>query len=662
MRSWNQQPSLGSLDPLVERLAACRDVRAQPLRVPDILIDPRAYRCGYVSVHDGADFLLRSVDRIRSSAATQPRTQLPGEELGSTMLVDLRSHAAVDGRHGSFLSLIPWLAHYICDLGCRNVVLLPLGPYGRTRRKGSDGSLFALTDHLAVSDEYGDCLVPGLDAREQYRAVVELAASAGVRMGTVQPLATAALDYPHFALNPSLTFWWVADPSEILFSPVVDEWLSGPLAAIIHGAGYRPALREARIPIPQRYAERFVEPPSKSTIRIVHREEGSYFVGKSLYRGRMVDVAIANAIPDVIPDKAEHYAWRDIALLNYWQTHVPSPCMLMGCEETNDTSSAMRQMVSVMCERRRKFGESLFWIDMARCLPSRVRDSAPPSSRFFRTTKLIYEQVSEEWQMPTDRQGAVIGDFLCSVAPRTRCRAEFRMRLFAFLSDYHARASLAEYLAGPGTHDALPLEPRVAALLMVLSHVLPGAQPLLVSGQERFVGEAINAEFGELGTAGYAEEALSLFSCDPDRSARGVPALVLAQTYGLASTARLLPAAAVVREHVRACQREGSPRFARIEGPGGQPDEVGHWTIGRRSDGPWCSVVMRIDAGQSQVMPWEQDWRIVLRPLTPDGWLVAQRPATGTLELAAVDCAIVGGRCLERHWRKWLQRSAVPSG
>lgn len=617
--------------------------------VPDILTDPYGYSCSYVPIEDARGFLLDAIARLRSHAITSLNDKnavLDGER---TCLIDLRSQATVNGRHGTFLSLIPWLAYFVCDLGCRNVILLPLGPYGATRQKGKDGSLFSLADHFGVDRMYSDCLVPQLCAQEQYRAVVEAAAIAGVRVGAVQPLATAALDHPQFACDPSLTFWWAADPSEILYGPVLEEMSSSTVSI---SEGLPESIWKVRPPLPKGYAERFVEPPSRSSIRVVRREEGAYLVGKSLYRGRMVDVAIANAIPDVLPDMAEKYAWRDIALLNYWQTHIPCPAMLMGFVAHNARSSAERRMKSVMGERARRYGESLFWIDMARCLPPSVRNSAPRTTPTFASTKIFYEQITGNAPKWPNSPGTVIGEFLCEIAPKAATPSEFRSRLYRFLSATGLQGEQTNYLAGPGTHDSIAPEPRVAAMLFLLASILPGAQLLIVSGHERFSLKPINAEFGKSGMVAYDESRLGLFSCDPLSALSGLSASTLAEEYQLPPMARLLGMAAVLRDYARRCRNVSDSSFDTKGLNTHGVHAIRHWTVGLRPNGEWFKVLLRIDNSDSGMarIKWESDWEIVLRPMVSRGWITESDP-TQDVSFAPVDFVVAGGRQLAEAWK-----------
>jgi hypothetical protein len=632
-----------ALEKLTAHLLADQTAQKKPVEmlVPDILIDPEGYSCRYVTIEDGRGFLLDAINRLRSITSERPIDNHHAEHPGPTCLIDLRSQATVNGRRGTFLSLIPWIAYFVCDLGCRNVVLLPLGPYGSTRIKGTHGSLFSLTDHMGLDQEYADPLVPQLCAREQYRAVVETAADAGVRVGAVQALATAALDTPALARDPSLTFWWAADPSEVLFAPVLD-WMTSISSASADAEDEYVSFLNARPALPRSYTERFVEPPSRSSIRLVQRDEGIYWVGKSLYKRRMVDVAIANAIPDVIPDKADHYAWRDIALLNYWQTHIPCPAMLMGFVAHDTKSSALRMMKSVMRARSRRYGESLFWIDMARCLPAAVRESAPQSTPIFSSTKVIYEQITGNKPKWANSSGSVVGEFLCDIAPRAATRANFRSRLFSFLSSTGVQERQNSYLVGPGTHDALAAEPRVAAMLIILAYILPGAQLLIVSGHERFSSRPINVEFGDAGIDAYDEFRMSLFSYNPKGALSGLSASSLAEEHDLPPMSRLLGPAVLLEDYVRQCRSAAPPTFVRKRINTSGPNEIGYWTAGPKPNGPWCTVVLRIDDGNSALVKWEKDWKIVLQPMVSGGLQVQDRGKDDVI-LKPIDLIIIGG-------------------
>jgi hypothetical protein len=495
-------------------------------------------------------------------------------------------------------------------------------------------------------------MVPQLCARDQFRAAVEAAAVAGVRVGTVQALVTAALDTPAFARDPSLTFWWVADPSEVLYAPVVESMASINYDSANARDEYRSCI-DARPPLPKSYAERFVEPPSRSSIRQEKRDEGIYWVGKSLYKGRMVDVTIANAIPDVIPDKVAHYAWRDVALLNYWQTHIPCPAMLMGLVAHNKNSSALQSMKRVMRERCRRYGESLFWIDMARCLPEVVRESAPQSTPIFNSTKVIYEQITGNKPMWSSSSGSVVGQFLCEVAPRGVTLANFRSRLFRFLSNAGVHDMRNNYLVGPGTHDVLASEPRVVAMLALLAYILPGAQMLIVSGHERFSSKPINAEFGDIGINGYNESNLSLFSFNPKAALSGLPTRDLADLHDLPPMSKLLGPALLIEDYVRQCRNAAPPTFFRKHSYTAETDEIGYWRAGLSSNSPWCTIIIRIDEGKDALIKWEKDWKIAIQPMVSEGWQMMDQ-AKGGFTLKPIDMIIIGGYQLVEKFKTQL--------
>ncbi len=407
-------------------------------------------------------------------------------------------------------------------------------------------------------------VLTSVDVATQYRAVVEAAALCGVRVGSVQPLATAALDSDLFAEVPETTFWWAAEPDEVLYAPYVPDWRDPALRSScgMHGDKAGPTL-------PFEYTARFVEPPHRSSIERVRHADGLYYVGQSLYRGRMRRVCVANAIPDVVPDAPMKYAWRDVALLNYSADLAPHPLRLHWRGYSGRPTKAELIMAGVIPRRVATYGESVFWFDMARCLPDKVIDSASIRTPHFARATTITEDVAAP-SGTGSRRSLSVGEFLYTVAPRHHDMKSLRRDLLGFLERVIIRGQHSRYLAGAGTHDTVPASPRIAALVTVLAHALPGAVPLIFSGQERFLSDLSNAEFGSPCTERYEEAELSLFSRDTTRSFRGISADELLRSHFLPTFTDLLSRLNVWSTERRVADPHLVPRLVRASSPTGQ--------------------------------------------------------------------------------------------
>ncbi len=132
-----------------------------------------------------------------------------------------RFHATLNGRPGTVIAQVAFLPH-LAGLGVTDLVLLPTASVGRTARKGSNGSPFAVCNPFDVDESLNDPLLADVMALDQYRAFVHCCHQLGLRVASHVPLATLAVDSPLFARFPQLGYWWTA-PAGVPLTPDVSS-------------------------------------------------------------------------------------------------------------------------------------------------------------------------------------------------------------------------------------------------------------------------------------------------------------------------------------------------------------------------------------------------------------------------------------------------------
>jgi len=620
-----------ALDALREAIRRnVRDGVRRSASLPEFTRDPIGYSCRTFECDDFDRFLDGTIDRLLSEGHERhdgvDRDDRIGDaaDTGITFLCDLRSIASVGSGPGTFAGMFVWLPFLLNALRVSRIVFLPLCPIGRTRRKGRSGSLFAVTDHAGIDSRRGDPALTDVPVGVQYRALAELAAARGIRVGSVQPMMTAALDAPIFAEHSELTYWWAADPGEVLRA-------TRPRAAdAMHLSSSRWDTAAAEHPPGREFVARFVDPPHRSSLRTIDRPEGRYLVGRSMYRGRMTDVSIANALPDVIPQTGDDHAWSDVALLNYTGRRVPLAHPEPDPGEPD--SRALSVMSGILNNRARTYGETVFWLDMARSLPAGLRESATEGALGF-APQLIHETVEGVSVSPDWPPGHCVGDFLYSVVPRKGGIREHAGRLAEFVGALHiADGRAGVYLAGPGTHDTLPLPPRLAATFWVLAFLLPGAVPLLYSGQERYWQGVSNFEFGIRDEGPPAVNDCSLFSHTPEMAWAGIDAGALAREYDLPPFVTLTDDLRRIRRQTRdRLATVRAARFHELDGTAGISCSTAAVSVIDNA-GRGYGIVLTMSDSPSRTITWPFR-RAILRPV-----LRARKPDPVVIERGGELC------------------------
>ena len=497
----------------VRGLLAAKQGSRQTFLVPEFLAKPDSTRTRMVDVGDPYTFFVKKIDEILDRSAP------PGARgIGTRDVVYqgfMRSFGSLDARIGTALTQLAFLTFLRDQLGVTVFLTLPTGVIGETNRKGRRGSPFAVRNPFAVDPSFADPLLPEAPALVQYRALCEAGGALGLRMGSVVPMATLAIDSPLFQVFPELGFWWNAAPGEFVFC-------AGPVEAPVTPYGSEP------LSISPQAQGRFVPAPDFSEVRQVPTAAGPHFVADD------ARVTLANAFPDVLGGGAGTYTWQDVATVNYTTSPVPAP-----------TGAAVRDyapqlfswtlMPAIIAWRYCEFGEQVHLIDVSPSVPLQVLTRArrlaaswqdgfserlarlgagelgrADAEALVRDLREVSEQpgsplaedltlVGEElWQFdsPGPEVDCVAGPLIFCVSAHTRNREVFYRSLRHHLQSLAERQSGNPFLAGAANHDTMPASPGDVALLSVLYCFLPGAVTFIFSGTEWGAQQVTNKEFG----------------------------------------------------------------------------------------------------------------------------------------------------------------------
>jgi hypothetical protein len=468
----------------LERLQA--DLRAQRGHQPDVLFVPEFLLDGSgtapVAV-DGPRFLASCLSEIRAGPGPgHPSTP----ELVYSIFVP--TFASLGGRPGSLLSLLPFLLYLRRELGVDTVLSLPLTVIGVANRKGARGSPFAARDPFAIDRCYEDPLLPFWSAHDLYVAVSEAANCLGIRFGTIAPLATLSIDCPLIARFPDLTYWWRARPGELL---------------VAHDVGAGPVIETAA-------RARFAPAPASGQVDFMRQGDGevAFAMGAA---GELLTPA--NALPDVSPQMSATYTWEDVVSVNYTRLPYPLPHASYRQAPLDQRRAAWQVMPEAVAWHLRH-GERALLIDLQSSVPSpvlargidlaygRARLTAvPPCCSSAANPPLASEEpwiVSEElWTFTgPERADAVVGPFVYCACPYARDAAHLVRSLDHFVGELASANGALPFLAGPATHDTIPVDPGLVRLLLPYLWFLPGAIPFLFSGTEHGITVPVNREFG----------------------------------------------------------------------------------------------------------------------------------------------------------------------
>jgi len=392
----------------------------------------------------------------------------------------IRTFAALDDRIGTALSQLAFLPFIRNRIAASAFITLPTGVIGRTNRRGRRGSPFALADPFATDPSLGDPLVPEMTAHEQYRALAQACRLLGMRVGSVVPTATLSIESPLLRDDPDLTFWWHAEPGEILTTMPCD------LDDMVAKPRFLP--RDPKVT-----RCRFSEPPDPPAEELSIGGGEKFLVGRD---GAGRQVTVANAFTDVHPEDSDCAVWPDVALLNY--TSLPYP--YFAGAESDSIFDGSRPACTLMQEtiewRHAEFGETVFVVDLSANVPPEIlhRARASIADRGDQAT-FIGEEL---WSFDAQNSGvdAVVGPLPYCVSAHTRNREVLLESLRYHLQLLQDRGGTNPYLAGLANHDTMPVLPEFASLLYTCYAFLPAAVTLVFSGSEWHAQTVTNPEFG----------------------------------------------------------------------------------------------------------------------------------------------------------------------
>ncbi len=466
-----------------------KDSPPGPYLVPEILVGGSSPR-RLVDVGHPYRFYLGILDAIaelgRCGGETSAGSLSPDDLV---YLSFVRTFAALDGRIGTALSQIAFLPYLHERLAVTVFVSLPTGVIGRTDRKGRRGSPFAVSDPFDVDPSFADPLVPELPALDQYKALVQACGLLGIRAGSIVPLATLAVDSPLFAEVPALGFWWEAAPDDSL------SWASP------HDARTTPGT----FPWQEISAEsvgRFTDPPAPGEVVTAVVGGQGHHVGTVGHDGVRHTVTLARAFPG---RHAGHgtLTWDDVAMLNFTRLAHPLPAGSYTPDLHDPSRPACSLAPAMIAWRHRVLGEEVFLIDVSGTVPDPVFRLARRLSASDREgpadahadVVFVGEQV---WRFDRFCEGidAVVGPLVYCVSPHTGNLGVLVESLGYHLGLLEKRETTNPFLAGVANHDTMPPLPDLSPLLYVCYAFLPGAVPMVYSGNEFHAQTATNKEFG----------------------------------------------------------------------------------------------------------------------------------------------------------------------
>lgn len=490
--------------PLLARLRAdLAALNELPLsvEVPAFLLGERG--CALTRVHPAA-ILLACVEDLLAGSPHAARVGAPEFVYG----LYVPTFAGLDGRLGTLLTVLPFLRFVHNTLGADSIMLLPITESGRVNRKGRRGSPFATRDPFAIDARFGDPLLPRWTSHDLYVCVTEVAAGAGLRLGSVLPLATLSIDSPLLGVMPDLTYWWHASPSERL-------------------ALGTDATDPAIAPVDR---DRFADPPDPAEVTPFAVDGGEFFVTRNASGKPMLTPA--NAVPDVVPAMNATYTWEDVVSLNYTTLAHPVCHADHRLAPQRRDRSAWRLIPEVIAWHLRH-GERVLQVDVLSSVPAEViangvklAMSAQPLKTAPACCDAIRQPLAaapwivgeELWSFGApDVIDAVVGPFIYCAAPYAREPARLVESLEHHVRLLTATRSAKRFFAGVATHDTIPPDPIAARPLMLFLWLLPGSVPFIFSGTEHGVDNICNREFGftraEQESLSY--EDLELFSPKP---------------------------------------------------------------------------------------------------------------------------------------------------
>jgi glycosidase len=276
---------------------------------------------------------------------------------------------------GTFLKAIA-LIPYIKRLGANTIHVLPITSIGHDGNKGALGSPYAIRNPYDLDEQQAEPAL-GLDAKTEFKAFVEAAHNAGLRVVAEFVFRTAAKDADWVKEHPEW-FYWIREEIKIREPHTHDETRYGsPLFTGEELQRIHHDVREHRfdnlIPPHHAYRDFFTAPPAADT---VVKEDGRY-IGVLPDASR---VKIPGAFADWPPDDNQP-PWGDVTYLRMY-THPEFNYIGYNTIRMYDTRLTQPQFVNrplwdrvvgIVPYYQREFKIDGVMIDMGHALPMQLK-------------------------------------------------------------------------------------------------------------------------------------------------------------------------------------------------------------------------------------------------------------------------------------------------
>lgn len=452
--------------------------------VPSVLVgggDPSRL----VNVGDPYRFFAQTMKRIAATPAPAPRAA--GFSMNDCIYQSyIRTFASLNWEIGTALKQIAFLPFLAERLGVTIYISLPSGVIGKTNRKGTRGSPFAIKDPFAIDNSLADPLLPGVPALDQYKALTQSCAMLGIRAGSIVPLATLSIDCPLFRAWPALGFWWTEAPGKLLFaSRGADP--GGPEDSVP---------RRRPVDIGTECRAKFVEPPLAEEVYPICLDGQTFYVADVVRSGSRRRITLANAFPDPVAGEHSQYTWKDVSAIRYTADLYPPAQGVTGTRDLDPGLPAARIMPEVIAWRARQLGETCFVIDVNESVPAEILARArcgaglqQPPLEFIAEELWRFDAASRETT-------AVIGPLVYCVSAHSHNEPLLISSLRYHLELLQSTASPNYYFGGVANHDTMPPSRPVTPLLYAMYSLLPRSLPMIFSGNEFYAQSITNREFG----------------------------------------------------------------------------------------------------------------------------------------------------------------------
>lgn len=284
---------------------------------------------------------------------------------------------------GTFLKAIAMLP-YIKRLGVTTVHLLPITSIGHDGNKGSLGSPYAIRNPYEIDENLSEPSL-GLDAKTEFKAFVEAAHRAGLRVVVEFVFRTAAKDADWVKEHPEWMYW-IRESVQMRAPGEQDESRYG--SPVFTREELDRIHREVNehhlgnlLPPHQTYRDFFTLPPPSDSVT---KEDGRYV-------GTLADgtrVRIPGAFADWPPDDNQP-PWGDVTYLRMY-THPEFNYIGYNTIRMYDTRLTQREhinrplwdrIVGIVPYYQREFGIDGVMIDMGHALPMELKEEMVATAR-----------------------------------------------------------------------------------------------------------------------------------------------------------------------------------------------------------------------------------------------------------------------------------------